>query len=254
MILIINSKNFQSLKIGFIATLLLLLSVQVTANALPKVLINVDDWLSYDVVSASETINDFYGNFPPGTYFGNWSVISGDKINYNISSVQEAEINGTLFFGNLDVNYTFTDVRNIDVAFGLGLGIYPWSGGFLADASNWDNIISSIDGTNTTVNQILGLNFTINKLQKQYSILHFNTSNFYGQYSSFYYHRDSGVLLNAFVSFGSYELNISLNSTSLELEPYKEPATTDTAHMGLVMFISSIFLISTVSIFRRKTR
>lgn len=214
--------------------------------------INSGDWLSYDVINASDTINDFYGSFPPGTYFGNWSVISGDFINYNLTSVLDGVLNGTLFFGNEINNVSFFDVRNTDTAFGLGLGIYPWNGGFFANSSNWGNILSSIDGTNTTVNHMGGLNFTINEIQNTYSVIHFNTSNFYGQYSSFYYHKDSGVLLKAFVSFGLYELDISLCATSLFLEPYSEPPNTETTNMSLIVFLSSIFLLSAVVGLKKK--
>jgi len=207
------------------------------------------DWLSYDVVTASDTINDFYGTFPPGTYYGAWSVAEEDRINFNVTSVHDGVINGTLFFGNELDNVTFFDVRNMDTAFGLGLGIYPWSGGFLANSTGWDNIISSVVGTNTTVTQIESYDHTIARKQNAYSVIHFNTSNYYGQYSSFYYHKSSGVLLKALTSFGLYELGISLNATNLELEHYAETVTTISP---VVLF--SIILLPALSLLKRKRK
>ena len=110
-----------------------------------------EDWLKYQVLASSDTENMFFGNWPPGYYYGNWSVMLDDLIMFNVTSVISSEINGTLYLGNT-VNHTiFYDVRNVDVAFGLGLSIYPWNGGFIANESDWDNIELQVQGTNTTI-------------------------------------------------------------------------------------------------------
>lgn len=218
------------------------------SSNLPSAAVEVipGDWVSYQVVNASDTVNDFFGTFPPGTYYGNWSVIPGDKIDFNVTSVQEGTINGTIFFGNEMDNETFTNVRNIDTSFGLGLGIYPWNGGFFADPADWDNVISSIEGTNTTVTYVDCYNLTIGAEQKTYSILHFNTTNYYGQFSNFYYHKTSGVLLGAFTSFGFYELEIILDDTSLYLETSScsETSTTNLVIVSLALLILPVIYIT----------
>lgn len=208
-----------------------------------------NDWLSYTVVNASDTVNDFFGSFPPGTYFGNWSVLSGDEMNFNVTSVTEDTINGTLFIGNELDNVTFTDVRNIDTSFGLGLGIYPWSGGFFADSSDWDGISTLIQGTNTTVTSIGCYEYTFEKEQTTISVIHFNTTNYYGQFSSFYYHKATGILLKAYTSFGLYELEITLNVTNLNLETQNcaETSTTNT-------FLISFILFSVIYLIKKKTK
>lgn len=212
------------------------------------------DWLSYKVVSASDTVNDFYGTFPPGTYYGAWSVVADDSIIFNITSVHDGVTNGTLFFGNELDNVTFYDVRNVDTAFGLGLGIYPWSGGFLANSTDWDNILSSVVDTNTTVTQIESYNLTIAGMQNSYSVIHFNTSNYYGQYSSFYYHKSSGVLLKAFTSFGLYELEISLDIANLEINPYTETPYTETVTVSMFILLLSIISLPALSMLKRKSK
>ena len=207
--------------------------------------LDIENWLSYNVISASDTINVFYGNFPPGTYFGEWSVTKGDKIIYNITSVNNFEINGTLFLGNESSNKTFTNVRNIDIAFGLTLGIYPWNGGFFADSSNWNNIQNLVQGTNTTIREIKKYAQEIQEELKYFSVIMFNTSNYYGQYSLLYYHRTSGVLIKASTSYNLYALNISLTSTNLVLE-------TQTADIDLSFLFSILFCLLSIRLYRRK--
>ncbi len=209
--------------------------------------VNAGDWLSYEVVSASDTVNDFYGVFPPGTYYGAWSVVVDDNVHFNITSVEDGVINGTLFFGNELENVTFSNVRNIDTSFGLGLGIYPWNGGFLANSTDWDNIIQSIEGTNTTVTHIDNYTCTYEGEQEAYSVVHFNTTNYYGQYSSLFYHKSSGILLKAFSSFGLYELEISLSTSNLVLEVYSESVTT-----SLIVTIFPILTITAIYILMKK--
>lgn len=205
------------------------------------------DWLSYEVIGASDTINDFYGTFPPGTYYGNWSVEAGDVIDFNITSIQDPSINGTLFFGNENDNITFYDVRNIDTAFGIGLGIYPWNGGFLAESSDWDAIITSVQGTNTTVTHIDYHEHILKGMEVTYSIIKFNTTDYYGQFSNFIYHKESGILLEAYTSFGLYELEISLTATNLSLETNISTETTD-----LYVILPFIFFVPIFSLVKRR--
>ena len=159
----------------------------------------------------------------------------------------ESEINGTLFFGNDLKNTTFVDVRNIDTAFGLGIGIYPWNGGLIANSSDWDNIISSIQGTNTTSEQIDKYIYSIAGVRQ--TVMHFHTENYFGQNSSFYYHKESGALLKAYTAFGLYELEIFLGNTSLVVNPFVEPEPTST-----YLFLSSFCLLSIAYMFRKKRK
>ncbi len=242
-----NHKTVKNYSVSFLLFFTFLLIIFNSNPILANPNLKTDDWLSYSVLSASETTNAFFGNFPPGTYYGEWSVVDGDNINYNITSVRENEINGTLFLGNVSNNVTFFDVRNIDVAFGLTLGIYPWNGGFLANASNWETIQTLIQGTNTTVTEIDNFNHEIEGEQHFYSVIQFNTSNYYGQFSLLHYHSTSGVLLRASTSYSLYELSISLSSTSLELE-----VQTQTAGTKLVSLLPIMLLILAFPIFRRR--
>ena len=245
-----NSRtNPKRLKLLILITICFLIFFLNANNTLAYFKVSTGDWLSYNVVSASDTINDFYGVFPPGTYYGAWSVIVEDNVIFNITSVEDGVINGTLFLGNEIENITFYDVRNIDTAFGFGLGINPWNGGFLANSTDWNNIIESIEGTNTTVTYIDDYNHTYKGEQEVYSVVHFNTTNYYGQYSSLIYHRSSGVLLKAFSSFGLYELEISLNTSNLELEVYTETVTTDL----LVVLVPFLAIAVTYNLMKKKS-
>jgi len=202
------------------------------------------DWLKYQVNASSDTINDFYGNWPPGTYYGNWSVVPEDQIMFNITSIQGDEINGTLFIGNKINNSIFYNVRNIDIAFGLGLSIYPWFGGFLAEESNWDDILSDIQNTNTTAEQLSDYEHSVNNITNIYEVRRFDTEDYYGQFSEFYYHISTGILLRAYTSYGAFELNISLVSTSIEIDSYTaKTAKNFTSVLIVIVLISSILLI-----------
>ena len=81
----------------FLTISFLVTSFSVPAASIP-VELEVGDWLIYEVLESNETENVFYGAFPPLTYFGNWSVVVGDKIVFNLTSITEESINGTLFF------------------------------------------------------------------------------------------------------------------------------------------------------------
>ena len=233
--------------ITLIIILLLALALLNTSNSAANVNITPGDWLSYEVYTSSNTVNDFYG--ASFAYYGNWSVIVGDEINFNITSVQESVINGTLFLGNELQNTTFTDVRVIDTAFGLSIGIYPWNGGLIANSSDWDNIISSIQGTNTTFEEINQYIYSISGVRETYTVMHFNTVNYFEQNSSLYYHKESGVLLKGYTAFGLYELEILLGNTSLTISPYTEPESTN-----IYLFLSSLGLLSTALIIKKKRK
>jgi len=210
-----NKKNLLLTTIIIISFYLVLL----ISNGLPQNLtLKKEDWLKFQVLASSGTENMFFGNWPPGHYYGNWSVIPEDLIMFNVTSVGDDEINGTLFLGNLENNTTFYDVRNIDVAFGLGLSIYPWNGGIFANESAWDSIELQVQGTNTTISHLTNFEHKLNGILNSYEVNVFNTQDYYGQFSTFHYHSDTGVLLKAFTSYGSYELNITLVSTSLEID------------------------------------
>lgn len=197
------------------------------------------DWLQYSVFDSSESVNLFYGAWPPGEYYGNWSAKVGDNIFFNISSVTKTSINGTLSIGD----YVFSNVRNIDVASALSLSIYPWLGGFFANASDWDNILSSITGTNTTVTLNSSYVKEINNQLFTFSVKIFNTTNYYGQYSTFYYDELTGVLLEGQTSFGSYHLGLRLVSTSLFTQQTSNTSTFPTSFSNILYLISALIPI-----------
>ena len=84
--------------------------------------LGVGDLLTYEVLESSGTENVFYGTWPPGTYFGNWSVVPNDQIRYNITSITKTDINGTLFLGNALTNSSFHNVRNVFINWIRGYG------------------------------------------------------------------------------------------------------------------------------------
>ncbi len=223
-------------------------SILLTSNGFPqKLSLDNEDWFKYQVLASSDTENMFFGNWPPSHYFGNWSVEPEDLIIFNVTSVSLYEINGTLFLGNIVNNTEFYNVRNIDVAFGLGLSIYPWNGGFFANESDWDNIELQVQGTNTTINNLSNFEHTLNGVLNLYEVKVFNTQDYNGQNSSFHYHSDTGVLLKAFTSYGFYELNITLVSTNLEIN-----SIIQTTGFGFSLTIISIALLPVILLFRKK--
>ena len=170
--------------------------------------------VEYAILDSSETTNLFYGAWPPGNYYGNWSVCQSEKIVYEITNDTADEMEGVLVLGN----YTFNNIRNIDVASALALSVYPWNGGFFANTSDWTGITEMIENTNTSMTLIEDYNQTINDDDYALDIYEFNVEDYYGQYSLFRYDVESGILLNAFTSFGAYYLNISLSSTNIDIQ------------------------------------
>ena len=240
----VTRKNFLLIVIFLISFYFILL----TSNGFSqKLSVDSNDWLKYKVLASSNTENMFVGNWPPGHYYGNWSVEPEDLIIFNVTSVNPYEINGTLFLGNTINNTEFYNIRNVDVAFGLGLSIYPWNGGFFANESDWNNIELQVQEANTTIDNLPNFEHTLNGILNSYKVKFFNTQNYYGQNSSFHYHSDTGILLKAFTSYGSYELNITLVSTSLEIDP-----NIQTTGFGFGLTIVFIPLFSVILLLKRK--
>ena len=205
--------------------------------------IEIDEWVDYTVLESSNGTNFFYGAWPPGYYFGNWNISKGEHIHYAVTSSDIIGINGTLTIGN----YTFNDVRNIDVASALALSIYPWNGGFFANSSDWSAIKTQVEKTNTSIEESSNLEHKINDLNQYFDIIKFNTTNYYGQNSLFYYDKESGILLCAKSCFGNYSLNISLSLSSLELgSPSK------TYDLKYTYAFSYILVFLTIIILKRK--
>ena len=175
--------------------------------------VKIDEWVDYTVLESSNGTNFFYGAWPPGSYFGNWSISKGEHIKFTVSSSDIIGINGTLTIGN----YTFNDVRNIDAASALALSIYPWNGGFFANSSDWLAIKLQIEETNTSIEESSNFEYKINDVNRYFDVIKFNTTDYYGQNSLFYYDKESGILLRAKSYFGNYSLDISLWLSSLEL-------------------------------------
>ncbi|MBY8999441.1 MAG: hypothetical protein KGD64_00845 [Candidatus Heimdallarchaeota archaeon] len=176
--------------------------------------LKIGDVIVYDVLEASNTSNLFFGAWPPGDYLGNWTVNQNERIVYELTNVTTSEIEGGLDLGN----YSFLEVRSIDIASALVLSIYPWNGGFFANATNWNGIMEMVENTNTSVTIVEGLEHNVNNEAQLFNVYIFSTENYYGQDSLFCYDIDSGVLLSAYSSFGEYYLNISLSSTNFEMQ------------------------------------
>lgn len=198
--------------------------------------LKLGDKVEYTILDASDTTNFFYGAWPPGDYYGDWGVSQNEQIIFEITNDTSNEMEGILVLGN----YTFNDIRNIDVASALALSIYPWNGGFFANASDWTSIAESIENTNTSVTLIEDYAQNINDDDYTFDIYEFNTDNYYGQYSLFRYDVESGVLLNAFTSFGYYHLNISLSSTNIDMQG---TVTNMITYYFLPTVISFIFVV-----------
>jgi len=194
------------------------------------------DIVEYTILDTSETTNLFYGAWPPGNYYGNWTVSQNEKVVYEITNDTANEMEGIVVLGN----YTFNNIRNIDVASALALSIYPWNGGFFANASDWTGIAAMIENTNTSMILIENYEQTINDDNYMLDIYEFNVENYYGQYSLFRYDVESGILLNAFTSFGYYYLNISLSTTNIYIQ---NMMTNGITYYFLPAVVSFIFIV-----------
>ncbi len=179
------------------------------------------DYFRYNVISSSNTTNIFYGAWPPGNLFGNWSVKPGDILLFNVSIVNETTIKGNITIGNS----SFINVRNIDIANALLISIYPWLGGLIVN-EEWSEIENKIEETNTTSTRINNYSFISNGIQKSFSAIIFNTTNYYGQYSILIYDYDTGILLSVDTSFGNYHLAMNLSDTSIKIGEDKIIKTT----------------------------
>ena len=204
--------SFNMLKKTIFTNLVLLLFSSFLVCAGSSYTIIPSDYLIYNVMDASSTINYFYGAWPPGTYFGTWSVKEGDKVMFNITSVTSNSINGTLTLGNV----TFSNVRNNDVGSALALSIYPWMGGLIANSSDWDDITQLVENTNTTIS-VEQITHFVNGDNLTLVARIFEVSNYYGQYSKLIYDNETGILLEGITSFSNYLLSLSLEFTSIEL-------------------------------------
>ena len=220
--------------------LVLLLFSSVLIHAGSSYSVVPSDYLLYNVVDSSSTTNYFYGAWPPGHYFGTWSVEAGDKIMFNITSVTDMTINGTLTLGNV----TFTDVRNIDIGSALALSIYPWMGGFIANSSDWTNIEQLVENTNTSIS-VEQITYSVNDNNITLIARIFEVSNYYGQYSKLIYDNNTGILLEGTTSFSNYRLSLSLEFTSVKL-------TAQTQKTLWAPILLSAFSVVIVAIILRK--
>jgi len=241
-----NNRNLHRVLVTFLfLSFLLVSSINISAIDESSKIISEGDWFEYVVLDASITTNAFFGAWPPGINYGNWSVQEGDQIKFQITSIEEERINCSLSLGN----YSFVNIRDIDAAAALTLSIYPWNGGFIANASEWDQIELQIKNTNTTQTILDQYQHTINNTLEQFKARIFNTTDYNGQKSLFHYHDETGVLLEASTSFGNYSLNISLISTSFELEDKQ-----GTFSLNFPMFLLIVSVIPITLIFKRAFR
>jgi hypothetical protein len=176
--------------------------------------IDIGDTVTYNIVASSETNNAFWGSWPPGTYFGDWSVSAGDNVSYTILGDIDTDYVGNIQLGN----YTFENVRDVDLASALIISIYPWGGGFFANFSDWDSIESSVVSANTTIENKNDFSLVINGKQHTFNAKIFHVLNYYGQYSDLYYDTTTGLFLNGTTSFGNYSLSLVLSKTTFEVE------------------------------------
>jgi len=232
-----NNKSMLLKLIIFCIVLSCLISIK---NVKSSSFLQIGDWLEYEVTGSSNTTNLFYGAWPPGYFFGNWSVSVGEKISYSITSINNISINGTLIIGN----YTFQNVRNIDIASALAISIYPWNGGFIANSSDWDNIEDVIAETNTSMTKFSNYETLINGSSRFFDVELFTTTDYYGQNSLFHYDGVSGILLGATTSFENYSLEISLILTSLDLGSPTKTVTVNLLTGSTVIFSSLIIVIT----------
>ena len=231
---------------AFLCILNVIFSSVVSSNQNQNLNLKSGDMVEYIILDSSETTNLFFGAWPPGDYYGNWSVSQNEKIVYEITNDTTNEKEGILILGN----YTFNNIRNIDVASALALSVYPWNGGFFANASDWTGITEMIENTNTSVILIEDYEQTINDDNYVLDIYELNVENYYGQYSLFRYDVESGILLNAFTSFGYYHLNISLFSTNIDIQGL---VTNVITYYFLPAVVSFIFIVYFLQKRLRKT-
>ncbi len=227
-------KNQKSTTIFALTAVLFLITCLNFQSVTASIELELGNLLSYEVLEASDTENVFYGASPTFNYFGNWSVTAGDFIQFLIMSVTEANISGYLFLGNSTTNTTFINVRNVDTAFGLTISIGTWNGGFFANASDWQNIQSMVQSTNTTTEEVRNFEHSISDAPKFYDVMKFDTVDYYGQYTTLYYHSTSGVLLKGITSFGFYNLSIELRGTNLEIEGFTKRVSMDFSYLILI--------------------
>ena len=235
-----NYKKFQQISMFFLFLSIFVvssLSLSAADETINK--ITEGDWFEYLVLDASNTTNDFYGSWPPGMFYGNWSIMEGEKIKFIVLSIEGRIRNCSLILGN----YSFENIRDIDAAVALTFSIYPWNGGFIANASEWDKIEQQIENTNTT--QIISKKYEhiINNTSEKYRARIFNTTDYNGQKSLFHYHDETGVLLEASTSFTDYSLHVSLTSTSFKLEDYKGTFSLDFPIYFMIVCVIPIMLI-----------
>lgn len=237
MLMLILAKSSKS-TIPQILAILCLTNIIFSSAITGNITLNLKtgDIVEYTIIDASETINFFYGAWPPGDYYGNWTVSQNEKIVYEITNNTVAEIEGSLVLGN----YTFNNIRNIDVASALAFSVYPWNGGFFANTSDWTSITEMIENTNTSMTLIEDYEQIINDDDYTIDVYEFNVEDYYGQYSLFRYDVVSGILLNAFTSFGSYYLNISLSLTNIDIQNTMTNAIT---YYFLPIVVSLIFIV-----------
>ena len=208
---------FKTSKISFIVTIFFVLLISLSSLIVGAYFvfdIDIGDTITYNVVASSETNNAFWGSWPPGTYFGDWSVSAGDNISYTILGDIDTDYMGNIQLGN----YTFENVRNVDLACALIISIYPWNGGFFANFSDWDSIESSVVSDNTTIENKDDFSLVINGEQRTFNAKIFHVQNYYGQYSDLYYDTTTGLFLNGTSSFGNYSLSLVLSKTTFEVE------------------------------------
>ena len=195
----------------------------------------IGDILEYEIIECSEFENMFFGAWPPGEYFGNWSAVVGDQITFEILNITTTNIEGTLNLGN----YTFNNVRLIDVASALALSIYPWNGGFIANTSAWSEIKTDLETTNTTITDLEAYSFSISGSVYSFDVYLFKTTNYYGQNCTFYYDSDTGLLLKGYTAYGDYFLNITLSTLNFDI-------STRHTNIASIDFISILSIIAFV--------
>ncbi len=179
-------------------------------TSVDAVTFDVDIQLEYLVVGSSNTTNAYYDE--SYSLVGNWSATIGDVIYFNISRISENDSRGDLKINDFIRKNESDDV----IASNLALSAWPWMGGFYIE-ENWTDVESFIDAnvSNTTITEE-SVNIPIKDFEITVTAKKISVNNLHGQESTFYYSKESKILVKASTSFGKYSLNIVLKNANLD--------------------------------------
>ncbi|HUT79914.1 MAG TPA: hypothetical protein VMZ29_01830 [Candidatus Bathyarchaeia archaeon] len=169
--------------------------------------------ISWEIDNISSGTTTWY-NMSDYSTISTWYANKSDIITFNITDWKQiSEQNyllGDLSLGNLTIT---TD--NQDIGFNLVLSIYPWYGGLIALEQDW-NGLSGI--TPFTGNMYVEINYdklvtVLNQRVEAIEIIYDEGL----QKTNLIYEPITGILLSANTTFGSFWLQMHLNSSTVPL-------------------------------------